>query len=104
VIVFVLVAIAHLLRVVSGAEVVIGGVNIPHCARIFHRLLRPGKITAYNLARVAGFSLHAASVCEAHQRSRLERLCRYFTRPPIATKRLSVDDRGPYYRSGSLRG
>jgi hypothetical protein len=46
------------------------------------------------LARVAGFSLHAASVCEAHQRGRLERLCRYITRPPIATKRLSVDDQG----------
>ena len=46
------------------------------------------------LARVAGFSLHAASVCEAHQRSRLERLCRYITRPPIATKRLSTDGQG----------
>jgi hypothetical protein len=43
------------------------------------------------LAKVAGFSLHAATVCEAHQRGRLERLCRYITRPPIATKRLSVD-------------
>jgi len=28
------------------------------------------------LAKVAGFSLHAATVCEAYQRSRLERLCR----------------------------
>ena len=46
------------------------------------------------VAQVAGFSLHAATVCEAWQRSRLERLCRYITRPPIATKRLSVDDRG----------
>jgi hypothetical protein len=46
------------------------------------------------LARVAGFSLHAATVCEAWQRSRLERLCRYITRPPIATKRLSVDTHG----------
>jgi len=46
------------------------------------------------LARLAGFSLHAATVCGAHQRSRLERLCRYITRPPIATKRLSVDHRG----------
>jgi hypothetical protein len=34
------------------------------------------------LARRAGFSLHAATVCEAWQRSRLERLCRYITRPP----------------------
>jgi hypothetical protein len=46
------------------------------------------------LARLYGFSLHAATVCEAHQRSKLERLCRYITRPPIATRRLSVDDRG----------
>ena len=43
------------------------------------------------LAKLAGFSLHAATVCEAYQRSRLERLCRYITRPPIATKRLSTD-------------
>jgi ribosomal protein S27E len=34
------------------------------------------------LARLAGFSLHAATVCETHQRSRLEHLCRYITRPP----------------------
>jgi hypothetical protein len=46
------------------------------------------------LAKVVGFSLHAATVCEAYQRSRLERLCRYITRLPIATKRLSVDGRG----------
>ena len=54
------------------------------------------------LAQVAGFSLHAATVCEAHQRSKLERLCRYIPRPPIATKRLSLDRRGrvvyPYKR------
>lgn len=43
---------------------------------------------------MAGFSLHAATVCEAWQRSRLERLCRYITRPPIATKRLSIDPQG----------
>jgi len=45
-------------------------------------------------AKIAGFSLHAGTVCEAHQRSKLERLCRYITRPAIATKRLSVDDTG----------
>ena len=42
------------------------------------------------LARLVGFSLHAATVCEAYQRGRLERLYRYITRPPVATKRLSV--------------
>ena len=46
--------------------------------------------------------LFAATVCEAHQRSKLERLCRYIPRPPIATQRLSLDRRGrvvyPYKR------
>ena len=42
------------------------------------------------VAKVAGFSLHAGTVCETYQRSRLERLCRYITRPPVATKRLSL--------------
>ncbi len=46
------------------------------------------------LAKMAGFSLHAATVCEAHQRSRLERLCRCITRPPVTTKRLLVDGQG----------
>ena len=46
------------------------------------------------VAKLAGFSLPAGTVCEAWQRSKLERLCRYITRPPIAIKRLSVDDRG----------
>ena len=41
-----------------------------------------------------GFSLHAGTVCEAHQRSKLERLCRYITRPPIVTKRLALDSQG----------
>jgi ribosomal protein S27E len=46
------------------------------------------------VAKIGGFSLHAGIVCEAYQRSKLERLCRYITRPPIATKRLSVDALG----------
>jgi hypothetical protein len=45
------------------------------------------------LARLAGFSLHAATVCEAYQRSSLERLCRYITGTPTGTKRLSMDRR-----------
>jgi ribosomal protein S27E len=46
------------------------------------------------VASIGGFSLHAGTVCEPWQRSRLERLCRYITRPPIATKRLSIDSQG----------
>jgi hypothetical protein len=40
-------------------------------------------------ARVGGVSLHAGVSVPAHDRRRLERLCRYVARPPIATARLS---------------
>jgi hypothetical protein len=41
-----------------------------------------------------GFSLNAAVACEAHQREKLERVCRYVARGPIALERLSVDGDG----------
>ena len=41
-----------------------------------------------------GFSLNAAVACQAHQRQRLERLCRYVTRPAICLERLSTDAAG----------
>lgn len=41
-----------------------------------------------------GFSLNAAVACEAHQRGKLERICRYVSRPPIALERLSIDGDG----------
>jgi hypothetical protein len=45
----------------------------------------PGKCCA----SVQGFSLHGGVAVGAHDRARLERLCRYIARPPIATQRLS---------------
>jgi hypothetical protein len=41
-----------------------------------------------------GFSLNGAVACEAHQREKLERVCRYVARGPIALQRLSVDGDG----------
>ena len=35
-----------------------------------------------------GFSLHAETSCGPHQRQKLERLCRYITRPALGHKRL----------------
>jgi hypothetical protein len=46
------------------------------------------------LAKLPGFPLHAATVCEAHQRHKLEKLCRYIARPAIANERLSLNSRG----------
>jgi len=37
-----------------------------------------------------GFSLNCAVSCQAHQRNRLERLCRYITRPALGLERLST--------------
>ncbi len=41
-----------------------------------------------------GFSLHAAIRVGAGKRDKLERLCRYVTRPPLAQDRLSVTSAG----------
>ena len=41
-----------------------------------------------------GFFLNAAVACQARQRAKLERLCRYMSRPPIALQRLSLDGDG----------
>jgi hypothetical protein len=56
------------------------------------------KLCADNVASCCaqdhGFSLHAAVRIGAGQRDRLERLCRYVTRPPFAQDRLAVNDAG----------
>ena len=43
---------------------------------------------------VAGFSLHAGVVTKTNERAKLERLCRYITRPAVSTKRLSITRNG----------
>jgi hypothetical protein len=45
-------------------------------------------------AHVAGFDLHAGLVTRAGQRDRLERLCRYALRPPLAQERLQLSAEG----------
>jgi hypothetical protein len=46
------------------------------------------------VAKVAGFSLHAGVAAARHERQKLERLCRYITRPAIAEPRLSLTSSG----------
>ena len=46
------------------------------------------------VGKVAGFSLHAGVAARADQRQKLERLCRYISRPAISEKRLSVTPNG----------
>ena len=50
-------------------------------------------IKPYTVAR-DGFSLNCAVACEAGERTKLERVCRYMARPPVAEDRLSIDGDG----------
>ncbi|MCZ8167094.1 MAG: transposase [Pseudomonadota bacterium] len=56
----------------------------------------PREVTARQAlcAEVDGFSLHAAVRVEAHERKRLERLCRYITRPALSDERIQVNAAG----------
>ncbi len=40
---------------------------------------------------VSGFSLHAGVAARANERHKLERLCRYITRPAVSEERLSLN-------------
>ena len=46
------------------------------------------------VGKVAGFSLHAGVVARADERKKLERLCRYISRPAVSDKRLSLTPNG----------
>ncbi|EAM7132468.1 IS91 family transposase, partial [Salmonella enterica subsp. enterica serovar Infantis] len=49
------------------------------------------------IGKVAGFSLHAGVAARADERKKLERLCRYISRPAVSEKRLSLT------RGGNVR-
>ena len=45
-------------------------------------------------AQVLGFSLHAGVYCAPQERKKLEKLCRYVTRPAVAEERLKLQPNG----------
>jgi hypothetical protein len=54
----------------------------------------PRKQGEPSLSRIGVRPLHAGAVAQAHERDKLERLCRHITRPAIAEKRLSISPKG----------
>jgi len=46
------------------------------------------------VANIAGFSLHAGVATQVYQRDKLERLCRYISRPAVSENRLAVLSNG----------
>jgi hypothetical protein len=64
-------------------------------AEVFGELRDPGPRPRKKLcADVGGFSLHAAVCLSAGRRDRLERLCRYVCRPPLAVDRVRLSRDG----------
>jgi hypothetical protein len=51
-------------------------------------------LSSSSVAETAGFSLHAGVATRANERAKLERLCRYITRPAISMKCLSLTRNG----------
>ncbi len=45
-------------------------------------------MSGHTLAKGGGFSLHAGVSAKAHQRDKVERLCRYIARPAVSTHRM----------------
>ena len=66
----------------------------PQQGRKVFTLPASGEPFADGVGKVAGFSLHAGVAARADQRQKLERLCRYISRPAISEKRLSLTPDG----------
>jgi len=64
--------------------------------KVFTLQTLPGSEEPFDhpVGQVAGFSLHAGVAAKAHQRHKLERLCRYISRPAVSEKRLSLTPNG----------
>jgi len=68
------------------------GTSVPRLRRA--SAARPLFIPGQLCCATGGFSLHAKVEVGEKGRERLERLCRYVARPPIATERLSLAANG----------
>jgi hypothetical protein len=52
------------------------------------------EVESNGAARAGGFSLHAGVDIAPNERAKLERLCRYVSRPPVAGERLALTASG----------
>ena len=61
---------------------------------VFIRYIPAEQPAAMQIGRPADLSLHAGVAAKAHQRQKLERLCRYISRPAVSEQRLSLTPNG----------
>lgn len=77
------------------ADLPLQGLRDPDLAKAFESAgWSIGRFTPPLVVNSNGFSLHAATLVPAGQRDRLEKLCRYLTRPALCLDRLDVREDG----------
>lgn len=70
------------------------GAGIRRCGNAPDFLLPSSSVRGPCHARANGFDLHAGVVVPGRDRARLERICRYALRPPVAHDRIQMTDDG----------
>ena len=84
------VAAEHLDRLGADPLGGFGGHQLRHAG--FHQT--GPALVAQLCADIDGFGLHAGVRVQAHERKRLEQLCRYITRPALSEERIQLDAAG----------
>jgi hypothetical protein len=62
--------------------------------RCLHQVSACGEHFDEGVGKVAGFSQHAGVAARADERPKLERRCRYISRPAVSEKRLTLTPNG----------
>jgi hypothetical protein len=55
------------------------------------------------VGKIAGFSVHAGVATKTRERRKLERLCRYISRPAVSEKRFALTWQGKVSAKGALQ-
>ncbi len=77
---------------VTSEEAATLGIDGDTPADTLRTIVAPGDAGSLegDAGKVGGFSLHAGVAAEAHESHKLEKLCRYITRPAISEQRLGL--------------
>jgi len=91
------VTLAHLKRASISSRIALGeraGLKVRRIGGSFGYEEEIPKSQGYGCASKNGFSIHAATAINAHERDRLEQLLRYLGRGPVAHDKVSLDQHG----------
>ncbi|SMF71057.1 Putative transposase [Pseudobacteriovorax antillogorgiicola] len=90
-------ALSHLKRASVSSRIALGaraGLKVRRIGSSFGFEEEIPKSHSYGCVSMNGFSVHAATSIQAHERDRLEKLLRYLGRGPVSHERISLDENG----------